>query len=266
MASTFFHGVGINEILVGGVPITVVPAAVIGLVGVAPTWAVSPTSPYQPPPPNTPTLIGTTQQASAFGPMLENYSIPYALNAIQQQAEAGVSSIGQVIVINVFDPNIHNVAQAPSSFVVQTYINGSYINVKRMGILGPGLNGYTGVSTVVVTGTSGTPTYNEGTDYTVDYVNGIIWIVAGGAMDTSGATHFNVGFSYCSTSAVHDIGIVGSVANGVYTGMQAFLMCRGMFGFTPRILIAPGYSTGLAGSWDNIVADGLQAITCVALL
>lgn len=37
--------------------------------------------------------------------------------------------------------------------------------------------------------------------------------------------------------------IVGAVTAGVYTGLQTFLTCKGLFGFKPKILLSPGFST-----------------------
>ena len=42
MPASFLHGVEVIELVTGPAPITVVKSSVIGLVGTAPYWAVSP--------------------------------------------------------------------------------------------------------------------------------------------------------------------------------------------------------------------------------
>jgi len=259
MASTFLHGVSITEVLVGGVPITVVPAAVIGLVGTAPTWAVPSTSLFQPPKPNVPTLIGSTGQAGAFGPMIQGYTIPYALNHIQLQATSGVSSIGQTIAINVFNPAVHNTAVVSQALTMPAS-GTQYVNTGHMGLVGPGLNGYAGGTTVVLKNGAGSTTYLEGTDFTVDYINGIIFTKSGGAITVGEA--LTASYSYCDPSKVADADLIGAVTMGVYTGMQAFLTCTSLMGFTPHILIVPAYAAGGTGvgSKDATVATAMIAL------
>jgi phage tail sheath protein FI len=90
MPASFLHGVEIVEVPNGPVPVTVVKSAVIGLVGTAPTWAVK--APSVAPAPNTPTLVSSALDAANFGPLVRGYSIPYALQAIQEQAQDRRSS------------------------------------------------------------------------------------------------------------------------------------------------------------------------------
>lgn len=108
MPASFLHGVEVIEVPNGPVPVTVVKSAVIGLVGAAPTWAV--TSPTVAASLNVPTLVSSSLGAAAFGPLVRGYSIPYALAAIQEQGA------GQAIVVNVFDPTRHFTAIAATAF------------------------------------------------------------------------------------------------------------------------------------------------------
>src|SRR5580658_4199562 len=152
MPASFLHGVEVIEVPNGPVPVTVVKSAVIGLVVSAPTWAVQ--SPSVAPAPNTPTLVSSALDAANFGPMVQGYSIPYALAAIQEQGA------GQAIVVNVFNPSIHFTAIAATAFTFNTQ---GAINL-----------GHMGVSNVVVTINAAGTTYAAGTDYTLDPVNGAI--------------------------------------------------------------------------------------------
>src|SRR6266446_4715663 len=99
MPASFLHGVEVIETTNGPRPISIVKSAVIGLIGTAPSWAVK--SPAVAPAPNVPSLVSSSRDALNFGPLVQGYSIPYALAAIQAQGA------GQVVVINVFDITKH---------------------------------------------------------------------------------------------------------------------------------------------------------------
>ncbi len=107
MPASFLHGVEVIEVPNGPVPVTVVKSAVIGLVGTAPSWAAQPPSVAVAP--NTPALVSSALGAANFGPLIQGYSIPYALAAIQAQGA------GQAIVVNVFNPSIHFTAIAATA-------------------------------------------------------------------------------------------------------------------------------------------------------
>ena len=83
MPASFLHGVEVIEVPDRPVSVTVVKSVVIGLVGTAPSWAVE--SPSVAAAPNTPALVSSARDAANFGPIVQGYSIPYALAAIQAQ-------------------------------------------------------------------------------------------------------------------------------------------------------------------------------------
>ena len=112
-----------------------------------------------------PALVSSARDAANFGPIVQGYSIPYALAAIQEQGA------GQAIVVNVFNPGIHFTAIAATAF---TFNAQGAINL-----------GHMGVSNVVVTSNPAGTTYVAGTDYTLDAVNGAVTIVPTGRADIS---------------------------------------------------------------------------------
>jgi Bacteriophage tail sheath protein len=243
MPASFLHGVEIIEVGSGPVPVTVVKSAVIGLVGTAPTWAVA--APAAAPAVNAPTLVSSALDAANFGPLVQGYTIPYALNAIQAQGA------GQVIVVNVFDPTKHftAVAAAPYTFNALGAIN----------------LGHMGVSDVVVTSDPAGTTYAEGTDYILDAVNGVLTLVsaASGGHIAPGATVM-VGFNFADPTQVTTADIIGAVSAGSYSGIQALATTYGTMGFFAKILIAPGYSQNadVAGALEAM-ADKIRAIALV---
>jgi Bacteriophage tail sheath protein len=124
MPASFLHGVEVIELSTGPAPINVVKSSVIGLVGTAPTWAGEGSA--SPAGVNTPVLVSSVTDAAAFGPLVQGYTIPYALAAIQAQGA------GQVIAVNVFDGAKHK------SDVVEvlTFSSSNAINFGHMGVSG----------------------------------------------------------------------------------------------------------------------------------
>ncbi len=231
-----------------------VKSAVVGLVGTAPVWAVQ--APAVASAVNAPALVSSALGAASFGPAVRGYTIPYALAAIQAQGA------GQVIVVNVFNPAIHQTVIAPGAFTMPTAGLPQVVSVGHMGLVGPGLAGFTGATTVTVKNAGGTVTYAEGTDYTVDYVNGLIAAKQGGAI-TAGES-LTIGFAYCDPAKVQDSDVIGAVTGGAYTGLQALQTTYGTMGFFAKILIAPGFSQNadVAGALDAM-AQKIRAITLV---
>lgn len=267
--AAFFHGVSINESNIGPQPVRTTPSAVIGLVGSAPSWLVA--SPAVAAPLNTPTLVSSQVDAAKFGPLIQGYSIPYALAAIQQQNLG--KGFGQVIVVNVFNPATHNTAVVATAFAMPAS-GPQVVNLGHMGILGPGLPGFTGATTVVVTNSAATTTYVEGTDYAVDYINGLVTGKSGGSITAGEA--LKIAFSYCDPSKVADPDIIGAVTGGAYTGLQALQLAYGTIGFFPSMLVAPGYSKDetVAAAMDSLsykiyaraLVDGVPATTVAATI
>ena len=173
MPASFLHGVEVMEVTAGPLPVTVVKSAVIGLIGTAPVWSVS-----NPPALQTPVLVSSAPDAARFGPLIKGYTIPYALAAIQAQGA------GQAIVVNVFNPAVHVSTVPPTPYTFAT--SGAGAGQVKLG--------HMGVSQVVITSDPAGTTYTLNSDYTVDAVNGVVALSAGGRI-TPGATVL-VSFDY----------------------------------------------------------------------
>lgn len=224
----FLHGVETFELSAGPRPIQQVRSAVIGIVGTAPVqWGTSAPALHQP------SLVLSDRDNVKFGPELPGYSIPAALRAIQDQGA------GTVVVINVFDPATHNVAVAAAD---RLFTNG-VMQLPHVDVL----------SVVVkVTGGAGAALV-LGTDYSFDGVKGTITRLVGGAL--AAAAGANVAYTRANPAAVLPAAIVGTVTGGgVRQGAQALLDVAPTFGFKPKILIAPGYSS------DATVAAALATL------
>ncbi len=242
MSASFLHGVEVIEVTTGPNPVTVVKSAVIGLIGTAPSWAVA--APSVAPAINSPTLVSSALDAANFGPLIQGYTIPYALAAIQEQGA------GQAIVVNVFDPTRHYTAIAAQAMSFPAS-GAQVLNLAHMG-----------VSSVVVKNQAGSTTYVLGTDYSLDAVNGVITALAGGALTAGEAV--SVSFNYADPTKVLDSDIIGAVTSGVYTGIQALQTTYGTMGFFAKLLAAPGYSQNEdVASALAVMANTIRAMALV---
>ncbi|MDE2100859.1 MAG: phage tail sheath subtilisin-like domain-containing protein, partial [Patescibacteria group bacterium] len=193
---------------------------------------------------NQPILVNGANDAANFGPAVQGYLLPYALAQIQ------ALNAGQIIAVNVFNPFTDNTVVSNQSASMPAS-GPQYVNLGHMGVLN-----------LVVQNSGKTITYVYGTDYTVDHENGIVWAKSGGAITTGEA--LNLSYSYASLTNVNDTAIIGAVTAGVYTGMQCWKLAMSLFGFAPKILIAPGFSQDqtTSNALDSIAALlGAMAIT-----
>lgn len=120
-----------------------------------------------------------------------------------------------------------------------------------------------GLSAVTVTGTGGTPTYVLNTDYSLNTQTGQITRISSGSI-AEGAT-VEVDYTYVDPSIVQNSQIIGGVdANGDRTGLHALKDAFNLFGFFPKIIIAPGYSPieGVTSEM-NVVCGSIDAMALV---
>jgi phage tail sheath protein FI len=229
MAANFLHGVETTELNSGPVPVQVVKSAVIGLVGIAPKG-----------PKNILTLVTGQASAAQFGDPLTGFNIPQALKQIFAQG-AGV-----VLVANVYDEAVHSTQVTNES---QTITNGK---LKLA---------YVPVNTVTVNDSAGeASTLVKDVDYSLDVYGNFV------ALSANAANNTVLKFTYkkLNASAVTSSHIIGSYnsGSGNRSGLQCFDTAKNDFGFAPKILIAPNYSSVNAVAAELIVkADKYRAIT-----
>jgi len=118
MPANYLHGVETIEILQGPVPIREVKSAVVFLVGTAPVHLTVPTGmsadDWYNQVVNQPILVLSKDDAvKYFGNPTPHYTIPAALNAIFDHGGT------TCIVVNVFDPRIHNTNGTPDPTTVK---------------------------------------------------------------------------------------------------------------------------------------------------
>ncbi|EKT4469997.1 phage tail sheath subtilisin-like domain-containing protein [Pseudomonas putida] len=232
MPANYLHGIETTEVERGARAIRVVKSAVIALIGTAPTGPVK-----------TLTLSLNDIDGAQFGTHLPGFSIPEALEGIYD------FGFGTVLVYNVLDPEVHK-----SSLVGQP---GSFDDNDLLQL------DHSALQTLVVKSEDGTATYTLGTDYSVDMLSGKVRRVSTGGIQVNGQV--KVDYSYADPSLVTPADIIGAVSiAGVRSGLQAFQDSYTLFGYFPKIFIAPGFSTLNAVSVELIVsAEKVGGVTYI---
>lgn len=228
MAANYLHGVETIEIETGPRPVKAVKSAVIGLIGTAPCGPV-----------NQPTLCLSESDAAQFGFSSDaaNFTIPQALKAIYDHGA------GTVVVINVADPANKTVKVSSES---KTVDDNHQIKLA-----------HGAVRNVVVR--IGSSTVNSML-YTVDAATGIVTLPA-----YSVGTATSVSYDYIDPTKVTAADIIGAVNTaGDRTGMKLLQDTYNLYGFLPKILIAPVFCTQKSVSTELITqAENLGAITYI---
>lgn len=218
MTTTFLHGVETVSLTVGPKKIDEVKTAIIGVIGTAPIHHASDAADSL----NKAVFIASDREPpTKFGPDLAGYSLLRAIKAAQDQGA------GTIFAINVFNPAKaeHRTAVA----VATRTITDGVCTLPHQDLI-----------SVTVT-TSADAACVEGTDYEVDLVTGIITVLEGGNLE--GDADCKVAHVRATPAGVVAADVVGAVTDGVRTGMQAFLDCASRFGYGPKTLIAPGFSS-----------------------
>lgn len=220
MPATFLHGVETIEVPSGYGVISVVKSAVIALVGIAPTGDK-----------NVLKLVASPEDAAQFGSELPGFNIPKALSAIFKQGS------GTVLVANVFDTTEHTTQVTAETHAVT---------------LGKAKLTFAPIDEPVITNTGATVTYVKDTDYSID-VFGNITVIAGSAIVEG--QDILCTYKKLNDAAVTSDEIIGELdaLTGARSGMQLFDLAYTLFGFKPKLLIAPGYSTVDAIATEMIV-------------
>jgi uncharacterized protein len=236
MPASFLHGVETIEIDAGPRSISQVRTAIVGIVGTAPLHHVEAADRKV----NEPILILNDRDARKyFGPDKSGYTIPDALDAMFDQG-AGIA-----IVINVFDPVLHRTTVAGASRIFTT----DTIQLQE------------GLSDVVVS--SGATTFVLDTDYALDAATGEIARLASGAIASNATVTIN--YKYADPTLVTNGQVIGTVnVAGNRTGMQAWKDSYNLFGFYPKLLIAPVYGTMNSIATElNVLAGKMRAMSIV---
>lgn len=207
MSVSYLHGVEFLPVQSGVRSISVVRSSVIALTGLAPKGPV-----------NTLTLVQTSNDLAQFGSEVPGMTIPQALNAIFANQPT------QVLVVNVYDPT--DVTAVVKEVVTITNGKGKLAFCP----IGPLTTIYQSNGTTVIAAVLGT-------DYTVDDFGNIKALTS--TLPNGG---IKITYNKADVSSYGATDIIG--ANGApRTGMQLFRQAFSTYGFKPKIIIAPGFSS-----------------------
>lgn len=231
MPASFLHGVETIEIQKGARPIQVVKSAVIAIVGIAPK---GPTNSLQ-------LILNAQDAAETFGSELPGFSIPQALSAIYAQGS------GTCVVVNVFDAD-----------TMTTAVNNEHNTI---------LNGKTKldfapIGDVTLANNAGGTTYIKDTDYSIDDFGNIV--VLNYTVIPEG-TVTKASYDKLNEASITASNIIGAIAgNGDRSGLKALALSYSTFGYVPKIIICPKYSTIATVAAEMIAqANALRAVTII---
>ncbi|HHX6345786.1 TPA: phage tail sheath subtilisin-like domain-containing protein [Pseudomonas aeruginosa] len=232
MSANYLHGIESIEVERGPRAIRVVKSAVIALVGTAPTG-----------PQNTLVLSQNEQDAAQFGQALPGFSIPQALAGIYD------FGAGTVLVVNVLNPAVHRTQAPPTTL---SFDSNDVLQLEHGALIA-----------LVIKDSAGENLYSKDVDYRVDMQTGRVQRLAGGTIPVGGTVQ--VECTYADPSLVTPADIIGSVnAAGLRTGLKAFADSYNLFGFFPKIFIAPGFSPLNSVSVELIAAaEQMQGIAYI---
>lgn len=212
MAANYLHGAEVIEVEFGGRTIRVIKSAVITLVGISPIGPI-----------NVPTLCVSPKDAAQFGSPVTGFTIPQALDAIFEQGP------NTVVVINVYDPEVDVANVALESHTVAS---------RAVKLAFAPIGGAATVDIFEADGTTDAGLVLD-TDYTIDDYGNVAFISA----EAPDATVLKFTYKKLDISLVPSSQIIGAVAgNGDRSGFQCLDLVYSTFGFSPKIIIAPGFS------------------------
>ncbi|MFC5431762.1 phage tail sheath subtilisin-like domain-containing protein [Paraburkholderia denitrificans] len=233
MSANYLHGVETIERETGARPVKVVKSAVIALIGTAPTGPI-----------NVPTLCLSEKDAAQFGPHIPGFTIPQALKSIYD------FGAGTVIVVNVLDPKVHSVTGRGEDVRFDPA-------TKRARLWAPV------VSNLALFSEDDKTQFVAGKDYTLDPILGELVLTRDSTIDQSAKLHARYDWAFPEMIRAREI-IGGVDAAGRRTGLMALKDTFNLYGFSPKILISPGYGSlySVSGELESM-ANQLGAIAYI---
>lgn len=211
MSANFLHGVETIILDKGPRPVRVVKSAVIGIIGTS-AFAIK----------NEPLLILSPEDAAAkLGVPMAEFTLAEHVERIFAQGAA------TIIAVNVYDRDDHTAAVTNETVTIGE--NGKF---KLALTLAPN-------TTVTVRSLDLATTYVRDEDYTFN-VHGEFTVLNTELLETP-ATQLRVSYRRHSLSLVPEADVIGGITDGVRSGLRVFDLSKAMFGFSPRILLAPDF-------------------------
>lgn len=222
----FTHGVYTQELPTPVYAVREVDSALPFVVGTAPVHNLAADADV---PVNEAKLIFNYEQyVNAFGAVGDNESEEDFTLSEFARIFFTLYNMSPVIFVNVLDPESHTTSIMDES---HTFEN------DEIQLSGGEVRG-----SVVITNTDGTTTYEEGTDYEIDYQTDVITRLDSGAI--AAGEQVNLSYDKIDPSAVLPEDIVGGVdgITGERTGLELIETVFPEFGKVVGLVLAPGYS------------------------
>lgn len=267
MAENFLHGVEVLEIDAGPRPIQTVRSSVIGIVGTAPgaqaevksalaTGVVASNN----------AITWTSKLTGALGDAIRVVLKDPAANS----AALSVAVSGKVITVNLATSGGGVITSTATQ--VMTAIAGNAAANALVGVASTGASTGAGVvEAVASTALSGgvndafplnVPTLVAGSRLEAAKLGttGTLPAAFDSIFDQAGAVVIVVRVEEGEDDEETAANVIGGVVNGAYEGVHALAAAESVVGFTPRILIAPGFTHQRAGGDANPVVAELLGI------
>lgn len=241
----FLHGVEVIEISGGARPVSVVTSAAIALISIAPQGDTQKLI-----------LVQSERDAAQFGVEHPDNKMRLALSRIFAQGSA------TVMCINVFDDTDHVVEIEDEPHEV---LGGRFKLDKLF------------VANLVVTTTGGSPvTLTSGTDYTYNATTQEVTIITSSTYPDGTDLLCTYDAVTSDLADVTDAEVIGTVSGSTLTGLKLLGKAYATFGFVPRIIISPYFSTRAAVAAEMIsqataikahaIIDAIEGATVAAVL
>jgi len=137
--------------------------------------------------------------------------------------------VGPLVMVNLFDPDIHFKSVTPETVTIAAG-TGQLANTDVF----PG--------TLELTPVGGGLAYIEGTDFAFNPITGLITLLDGGSMPTSGTVSAH--YKYADPGMVTALDCIGGfdIITGITTGLSLIDQVFPRFRMVPGIIVAPGFS------------------------
>lgn len=212
------HGTSTTRVATGGRSVQEVSTAIIALPVTAPIHLIKAEDRKVN---KLVTILNDTDAAKYAGPDLDGYTARQAMAAVFDHGA------GMIMMVNVFNPDTHKITIAAEA-VTLTGDTGKTAHAQAYN--------------QVVKNQAADTTYTEGTDYTWDVLTGTITRITTGGIAANAV--LTVDYDYAQPSQVTSADIIGAVsAEGVRSGLKVFDTCQAVYGYMPKIWIAPGFSS-----------------------
>lgn len=213
---------------------------------------------------NNPVKITSLADAKAKVGYSQDFASYTLCEAIAAHFDNGGDGVGPIYVINVLDPASHKKSPETEKTIAMAKGRASFTSDTIV------------LDTLKVKDEAGSTTYNEGTDYTVDYLYNATaqTVVISKVGDTIADGNIKVTYTEMDGSTVDSADVIGMASEtGEYSGIAAIRLVYQNLFVVPNLIAAPGWSQDkdvyaalvsaaqkINGHWDAMVVADLPVV------